>query len=363
MKKTNKKNSTARKLLPAFAMLTVSAISLSSATYAWFTMNKEVKVTSMKVQAKAEKGLLINEVSTANDSGWDNEATANNQPGATLVPTSTKDSLKWWHANSKTVSDEAGSGSNTLDGNLSAGYAQLTGADYKLATTAAVGDNNNNTARQAENNIYYYDVGGSTSDSYESDKEDAYYVMYKYYLKASNETGIGLGQSSGNQNVAIKGITVTTEDGDTDSNNARSTDLNKALRVGVKIGGKMYIYAPCYGEKPASGTDSDPVATYYVTDTYTAASGATAASVTNTAVNAFKKNEVVYTALASLPGASQAGTEVDVYLWFEGEDDNCQSDKITPSLDNIKVDVVFGLETLSADATYTNNQFVATSGS
>ena len=51
MKKTNKKNSTMRKLLPAFAMLTVSAISLSSATYAWFTMSKEVEITGIQMTA------------------------------------------------------------------------------------------------------------------------------------------------------------------------------------------------------------------------------------------------------------------------------------------------------------------------
>lgn len=357
MKTNKKKSSTMRKLLPAVAMLAVSAVSLSSATYAWFTMNKEVSVTSMKVTAKAEKGLLINEVATATDSGWDDVATANHLPGTALVPTSTKDSLKWWHANSKNATDEAGSGSASLSDNLSAGYALLTGDNYKLQTTAAIGDNENSTPRQAENVIFYNDVGGSTSGSYEAEKEDAYYVMYKYYLKASNETGITLGQTANSQNVAIKEVKVVTEDGDSNTNTARSEDLNKALRVGIKMGDKMYIYAPCYPDKPASGEDANPVATYYVTDTYTAASGDTAASVTNSPVAAFKKNETVYTALASLPGAQQDGTEVDIYLWFEGEDDNCQSDKISPSLDKITVDVVFSLETLSEAPSITNNGY------
>lgn len=358
--KNNKKKSPMMKIVSAAAMLAVSASMLGTSTYAWFTMNREVTVKNMKVTAKAEKGLLINEVATATDSGWDDEATALALPGTALVPTSTKDAKKWWHANSKTATDEAGAASDSIDANIAAGYAQLTGNDYKLETTAAVGDNNSNATRKAENNIFYYDNGGITADSYESDKEDAYYVMYKYYLKASNEAGLTLGQTTNAQNVAIKGITVTQEDGDNDGTTARSSDLNKALRVGVKIGGKMYIYAPVYGEAPASGADADPVATYYVTDTYTAASGSTAASVENTAVNALKRNQVAYTALASLPGAQAAGTEVDIYIWFEGEDDNCQSDKITPALDNITVDVVFGLETLSAAPTFTNNQFDAT---
>ena len=62
--------------------------------------------------------------------------------------------------------------------------------------------------------------------------------------------------------------------------------------------------------------------------------------------------------LASLPGTTGEGTEVDIYLWYEGEDDNCQSDKITTSLDNIMVDVTFSLETIeTAPDTITKNEF------
>ena len=59
MKKTTKKNSTMRKLLPAFAMLTVSAISLSSATYAWFSMNKTVTVSTLSIGAKSDSTFLL----------------------------------------------------------------------------------------------------------------------------------------------------------------------------------------------------------------------------------------------------------------------------------------------------------------
>ena len=44
--KTNQYNHSARKkLIPAIAMLTVSAMTLASSTYAWFTMSREVEVT------------------------------------------------------------------------------------------------------------------------------------------------------------------------------------------------------------------------------------------------------------------------------------------------------------------------------
>ena len=84
-----------------------------SQMYAWFTMNKEVKVTGMEMKAHSEEGLLINEVKLATSDTWDNEATANTTP--TLIklrPASTQNFTKWWHANSKVSADEAG-----IDGN------------------------------------------------------------------------------------------------------------------------------------------------------------------------------------------------------------------------------------------------------
>lgn len=59
--KTNntKKNSATKKLIPAVSMLTVSAMMLSTATYAWFTMNKEVTVTGMQMKTKVGSNLLV----------------------------------------------------------------------------------------------------------------------------------------------------------------------------------------------------------------------------------------------------------------------------------------------------------------
>ena len=58
-KATNEKNSARRKLIPAIGMLTVSAMMLSSSTYAWFTMNKEVEVSGLEMKTKVGSNLLI----------------------------------------------------------------------------------------------------------------------------------------------------------------------------------------------------------------------------------------------------------------------------------------------------------------
>ena len=48
-----------RKLIPAFAMLLLSAVLMSTASFAWFTMNNEVTATDMKLTVTAPAALWI----------------------------------------------------------------------------------------------------------------------------------------------------------------------------------------------------------------------------------------------------------------------------------------------------------------
>lgn len=82
MKEKTRNTSARKKLVPAVAMLTTSAIMLSSATYAWFTLNKEVEVTGLQMEAVAGDALEISlgafsdnkynpsTAPTKEDSGW-----------------------------------------------------------------------------------------------------------------------------------------------------------------------------------------------------------------------------------------------------------------------------------------------------
>ena len=47
-----------RKLIPAFVMLLVSAVLMSTASFAWFAMNTQVTATGMEVKAKADSIFL-----------------------------------------------------------------------------------------------------------------------------------------------------------------------------------------------------------------------------------------------------------------------------------------------------------------
>lgn len=56
---------TTRKVVPALVMLIISALLLTTASYAWFSMNQTVTATGMSVTAKAPTSLLISNTSAA----------------------------------------------------------------------------------------------------------------------------------------------------------------------------------------------------------------------------------------------------------------------------------------------------------
>ena len=298
MKRQNKNS---KKIASAASMLLLSTAMLGMATYAWFTMNREVSVTNMQVKARTDQGLLINEVATATDSNWDNQATTSQSAGIELHATSTANTGTWYAAYSKLANNAASATANTASPNLTSdGYLTL-GTDLAtdVETVAAA------TGTNAEQNITFVDKDGDGN----YDNGEGYYVKYTYYLKSSGEA-ITCSTSSGGQSLQIANLNVTGSNG--------SADLDKALRVAVVAGGKVYFFSPLY----------DTAQSCYV------AAGATA---TTTLVGDQA------TAITSIPSVTTNGTPVYVYLYFEGEDTNLKTQNVTSSLDNLIVDFKFKL--------------------
>jgi hypothetical protein len=315
-----KKSKTNKKLASAAAMLLLSAAMLGTSTYAWFTMNKEVTVKNLAVQAKAEGGLLISETQGYGESDiWDDSANTTAEVAAAkvaLYPTSTANTGAWYHATSKTATNAAGATAASTPSTLKAdGYTTLTLKSNELQAAAA--------GTNGKKDVYYVDSGTSGYDT----NDAKYYLKYTYYLKTSTEGTTSLGLSNGDQNVNISVVHV--------GGNTTSTELNKALRVGIEIGGKFYIFAPISGATPS----------YYVN------AGATATTAIDSSTSSHDTPMTVATALNELPGIKANGTPVYVYMWYEGEDANCKSDNITATLDELTVDLEFKLVTLGADAT------------
>ena len=82
-----------RKVLPAIAMLLVSAVMMSTASFAWFTMNSEVKATGMNITAVAPASLWIaQDVAADATPAWASTMTlvAENTPDAQFAPSKVK---------------------------------------------------------------------------------------------------------------------------------------------------------------------------------------------------------------------------------------------------------------------------------
>ena len=320
-----KKNSAKKRLLAAVAMLALSSASLFGSTYAWFTMNKEVSVTNMQVQAKADQGLLINEVSTANDSNWDALATTNQAGGIKLHATSTAETATWYAAYSTAKSDAAAATSTGASTNLADGYKTLgttTGFVGTTETVSAIAGSN------AQQDIYYVDADQDSA----YDNGEGYYVKYTYYLKSSGDA-ITLSNTGAAKSLYIKDVAVT--------GNTNSTNLDKALRVAIVVNGKAYIYAPLYG-------DAD-IPTSYVNAT--------------TETKPLPKTGSQATAMTSLNAVTAAGTPVYVYLYFEGEDANLKTDNVTETLDDLVVSFKFEIADHASNATDNGVVVSAPSGS
>ncbi|MBR0235131.1 MAG: hypothetical protein IJQ37_01595 [Clostridia bacterium] len=190
------------KLIPAIVMLLISAILVSTSTYAWFSMNSNVTATGMSVQAKAEGGIVI---SNANGSVWSNTANAVTA-SAVLYPTSTKDVTSWYHNKSTNADDAQASQAAST-------YETLTLT--KSATTYGVG---------------YVEDGTAGYDGTEA----AYYLLNTFTIKSSSENMSGI-------TFYINSVSVTGTN--------TSAALDASLRVAIKIAGdsSTYIYAPVTG--------------------------------------------------------------------------------------------------------------------
>lgn len=268
-----------KKLLPAFAMLTVSAVSLSSATYAWFSMNTTVTAQGMQVKAKAEGGIVI---SNSQKSTWSATADSNLTTVTELLPTSTKNLTNWYHGTSEDPSS-ANSTTSTTANNAVA----LT--NLKVSNNIGYADaNNNNTL----------DTGEAT-----------YYLVTDYYIKSTTSEALS-------SPLYIKNVSVSTTTSGT-------TDLDGSLRVGIKYGDTF---------KQIYGSTSTSTSEYYVG----------AQTTEKTTINAYNTQNVQVSNVASIPNTNDGALLVQIFVWFEGEDANCFSNNIagkTP--DTLAVTVQF----------------------
>lgn len=291
-------------IVPALGMLLLSTAASVTGTVAWFSMNNFVTAEGMNVKAKAENGIVISNQSAASGQNvyWKESATSARTSTLEVRPTSTATGATWVHSTSNDASDEN------------------TGNDYELLTTTV--DTTSGAGYADDNNHTGYDA--TDGEGYVADS--VYYAMHSFYIKSSAEA-----ITKPLYITNVKATLPTTQN---------SADLNKALRVLVRLSSDANtakVYSPVYA---ASG--------YSVATTSGTFAAATKAAVTP--IDASGTDGLIATASQSflnttIPASNANPLQIDIYLYFEGEDPNCISNNLTATLDSINVSVTFGTQT------------------
>lgn len=268
-------------------------------------MNTQVTASGMQVKAVAEDGILIkNELDTDTASNWKASTTASYGSLAELSPTSTADASSWYHNKSDDQNDaKAG----------------------QLAVTYETLSSNTNWKRDegaGKSGLYYID---DDADGALGATEKSYVLLNKFYIKSSGEA-ITLGASEKYKDFYVNKINV----GATSS----SAALDASLRVAVKVGSKVTIYAPVTGATTSykvAGSDSGTAVNALTVPT---------GGLVNTAQNVTSIPAVTETTAANW-------VEAQVFIYFEGEDAGLKSANLVETIDTLTVEVVFGITTLA----------------
>lgn len=296
MTNTNKKNKNTRKLLGAIGMLSVSAAMLVSSTFAWFSMNKRVTAQTMSISAKSADPII--EIS-ANGTTFANDLRTTGGNANWALPATTKqngDAVKL-----KLVTPTAISGENAV----SWGWA--------ASSNHADAEKTNDTT--AVNLTAVSDPAKTESNraAYLGDANDLYVLTQKLTIR--------------NVSVDVDATNLVIDSVNIDKG---TNTIGNAVRVLFVSGGKYAIYEP-----GASGTAAVASTPQWLTST------------NSTAMSNGTNGPVVAATLAAkgtdATPAAGSSVDVDVYVFFDGTDDDAYTDKAT-DLSQVSIDFSFKID-------------------
>ena len=292
MNKQSKKNQRNRAFLAAIAMLLVSAIVITTASFAWFTLGKNVAVNELDLKVTAKEGISISANSDAALDTWTNVLTFEDLDATSttkwVAPSSTTNNFPAV-INPASSSFAAGSLPAFFEGGID---ANASGA-LTMVAEASVAENH--TADADKPGYYAFDI-------------------YINYPGSSSSIKVNVGESV---------INVKT---DTDGTVANS-DVEQSMRIGFANfqTGSTVAETLVYNGKDADISSTNPVTgagesadlgkdVYNVSaaakGTLSLGSGYSATATTNQAANA----------MLTLNGGIN---HIRVYIWMEGQDAKC----------------------------------------
>lgn len=318
MKTNEKKNTSAKKkLIPAVAMLTTSAVMLSTATYAWFTMSREVEVTGIKLTATTPQTI---EISLGRAT---TQATIDNTTWATAPKNDAADTDLW--SNKAATSSVYASFGKLIPASSTDGtnLYYTTKAKENAKSVDITGANAFTQATENNNAGWTFQTAGASSET-ESNltadtKGEGYYLDIPVWFRTTNVEDVKLG------------VDVTVTDPNADDDNTKG-DLYKATRVailnedrsaangGVFLGAETDVDTGYYKKKAVRANTGTSENDYYGTVTV-------AKEVTANTAGQVTNSDSTEVANVTGVGTGKTGysTPAKYYIrvWLEGEDVNC----------------------------------------
>lgn len=267
-----------KKLIPALCMLLVAACLMGTSTYAWFSANTQVTASGMSVKAASDGGLAI--------ASYNNVAGAKTEPDEEDFASSAALNNNDWKYGNSTIKPASFNGTDWVKG--AASFA----GEYAATSMEDV----TNLAEHVQRTTWQLK---SLKDGYTAQ-------------------------------VAVQSITVTGSSG--------SATLNKSLRVAIVTDDHIIIFAPLYDESQtglvyvASYTTTPSLAITTASSLIKAGDGITVNDDDTTTINAWNQTAVVFDDLGT------AAEDLDVYVYYEGQDTNCKSANAT-NIDTLSVSI------------------------
>lgn len=271
---------TMKKLIPALAMLLVSAVLLGTSTFAWFSMNNTVTVTGMEVKTVVSNNLLVDNYTkvdtspkdgqwSVDDTTFESSKTQSITTGNVVVPVSTVDGINYYFTAKDNVKG---------DGDAKADSYTAVGADFAALKAAYT-------------------------------EADAGYLEYHFVLKANNTS------ASDAQKIILTQLDLTYNG---------TTDTNKAFRVAVLA--RKFATATPNGAKTAPGLAAGEglITKIYAPTGATNFTDGQAVSGTSATSAVTYGSTVADSEIATVAANSTEYYEVAVRLWLEGEDTTCK---------------------------------------
>lgn len=311
-----------KKLIPATVMLLVAAILMSTASFAWFSMNNKVTVTGMEIKTKVSSNLLIADgVNLANTTKAGEDAftsTLTQTVKGILEPVSTVNGTSFFYT---TDAKADGSKMKPVASEAYVAYstAAATGSDASLF-----------------NDLFSQTYGVTKSDAdamYTGQVGAVPYVDYVFQLKAVNT-------AASDKDIKLTQLDLVYTQSSTE------TEDEKAYRVAVFA--DKFMTAPTAGA-PAAG-EGTLVGIYAPTGYNHFTDGKAVNSATTTAAVTYNNA----TKVATVASGKTEYYKVVVRLYLEGEDETCKNDTFMVLTGNWKLNITLELDTTNANVSALN---------